>query len=176
MAGVIYTIGHSNHPVAVFINLIGKYDIEVLVDVRSNPYSKYASQYNKEPLQKSIEEMGIKYIFLGQHLGGRPDNALCYDKEGHILYDKLKQSPQFHEGINRLLKELNNFKTAIFCSEEDPTDCHRRFLVGTALIKHRIRVCHIRGDGSLQEENDLAACSLLKGKDRQLSLFDYWQD
>lgn len=172
MAAVIYTIGHSNHSIDVLVNLLAKYDIEVLVDVRSNPYSKYANQYNKESLQKKIEEIGIEYLYLGKFLGGRPDYAIFYDQAGYILYDKIKQSSEFQQGIDRLLKKINNYNTAILCGEEDPTDCHRRFLVGKTLMMHGIKVYHIRGDGSLQEEHQLAPCSILKGKDRQLSLFD----
>lgn len=172
MGSAIYTIGHSNHPIDVFITLFGKYDIEVLVDVRSSPYSKFASQYNKESIKKTVEEIGIEYLYLGEFLGGRPDSAIFYDKAGNILYDKIKQSSQFQQGIERLLKKVNDYKTAIFCGEEDPTDCHRRFLVGKTLSKHGIIVYHIRGDGYLQEEKDLVTSSIYKGKNRQLSLFD----
>jgi uncharacterized protein (DUF488 family) len=174
MAAVIYTIGHSNHPIDVFINLLAKYDIETLVDIRSNPYSRYANQYNKELIQKAVEEIGIEYLYLGQSLGGRPDYASFYDEEGNIVYDKIRKSPEFQHGIERLLKKSNDYLTAIFCGEEDPTNCHRRFLIGKTLLQRGLKVCHIRGDGSLQEEKQLAPCSILKDRDKLLPLFDCW--
>ena len=68
----IFTIGHSNHSLEVFINLLQSHKIDVHVDVRSKPFSRFSPQFNKEGLEKTVKVSGIKYLFMGRELGGRP--------------------------------------------------------------------------------------------------------
>ena len=78
----IYTIGHSAHTSKEFEGLLLGNRIEVVVDVRSAPYSCYAPQFDQELLQKSSAEAGIKYLFLGRQSGGRPASRAYYDAQG----------------------------------------------------------------------------------------------
>ena len=55
----IYTIGHSNIASERFVDLLRLHLIQLLVDTRSQPYSRYAPQFNREALQTSIELVGI---------------------------------------------------------------------------------------------------------------------
>jgi uncharacterized protein (DUF488 family) len=150
-----YTIGHSNLDLNSFIKLLKDNAIEVLVDVRSNPYSRFASQFNKANIQKAIQENGLKYLFLGKELGGRPKEKEFYDSEGLILYLKIAESPIFKEGIERLIAGTRKYRVAIMCSEENPVNCHRRFLVGRALSEKGIQIFHIRRGGKIQTENEV---------------------
>ena len=74
----LYTIGHSNHNLDTFISLLKQHQITALADVRSHPYSRYLSHFNKSPLQNSLKQEKIAYVFLGKELGARPNNELCY--------------------------------------------------------------------------------------------------
>jgi uncharacterized protein (DUF488 family) len=165
------TIGHSNHPVEVFLRLLREHQVEVIVDTRSQPYSKYAPQYDQEALKKSLAPAGIKYLFMGRELGGRPAGAEFYDAEGHVLYDRVAESPFFQEGLARLETGLRDSRVALLCSEENPAGCHRRLLVGRVLAQRGVSIDHIRGDGRLQSEAELIAEE--SGDDGQLSLFDH---
>lgn len=69
---MVYSIGHSNHPFAVFVSLLKKQAIEVLVDVRSQPYSKHSPDFASQAMKTGLNAAGIKYIFMGDALGGRP--------------------------------------------------------------------------------------------------------
>jgi uncharacterized protein (DUF488 family) len=69
----IFSIGHSNQSVEAFLSLLQQHEIQVLVDVRSSPYSKYVPHFNSTPLAATLKRTGIKYMFMGQELGGRPD-------------------------------------------------------------------------------------------------------
>jgi len=151
----IFTIGHSNLDLEAFIKLLKDNDIEVLVDVRSNPYSRFASQFNKVSIQKTIQANGMKYLFLGKELGGKPEGTDFYDSDGYVLYSRIADSPLFAEGIERLIKGIKKYRVAIMCSEENPINCHRRLLVGRVLSDKGIQVLHIRGDGRIQSEDDI---------------------
>jgi uncharacterized protein (DUF488 family) len=153
---VVFTIGHSNVPQEAFIALLKSHDIEVLVDVRSAPYSKYVPHFNASALKPAVVGAGIKYLYLGRELGGRPRERRFYDAVGHVRYDCIAESPEFHEGIERLLRGIREHRVALMCNEEDPRECHRRLLVGRVLAERGVTVLHIRGDGRIQTETELA--------------------
>jgi len=168
----IWTVGHSNHPWEVFLDLLRQQRIDVVVDVRSSPYSAYASHFNKEVVQHELRSRQIKYLFLGDRLGGRAENHDFYDEQGHVLYGRVAESPQFQQGIQRLLDGIADYRVALLCGEEDPTECHRRLLIGRVLADRGVSVMHIRGDLRVQSEEDVAAEELFRKTKGQLSLFD----
>lgn len=146
----IYTIGHSDLTIETFVELLKKNDIQALVDVRSYPYSKYASQFNKEDFQRSVENNGIEYIYLGNLLGGKPDDLNLHNRLNSIDYDKLEHSQKYTEGIKQL-EELAAHRTiAIMCSEGNYKECHRYKLITKTLEKNNIEVMHILPSGKVE--------------------------
>jgi len=164
---MLYTIGHSNHSLERFIELVQQYDIGTLIDVRSAPYSKYSPHFTKEMLEESLKKHGIRYVFMGRELGGRPQNKNLYDERGHALYDRFIEHSFFQNGIARLQQFLDSGQNLVLlCSEEDPSICHRRLLIAWYLHKkHGIEVCHIRCTGQIEFESELQ-------KSETPSLFD----
>ncbi len=165
----LYTVGHSNQSSDEFVRLLNGVGIDVLVDVRSHPYSRYASHFSAPDLKKTITAAGIRYLYLGRDLGGRPDGQQYYDAEGHVRYDRVAQSDIFRSGIHRLKVGLQRFRVAIMCSEEDPSNCHRRLLVGRVLANEGVNVLHLRSGGRVQSETELADALYVA---EQLPLFD----
>jgi uncharacterized protein (DUF488 family) len=168
----VWTIGHSNHPLEQFLALLTGHGVQVLVDVRSSPYSRYATQFNREAIHPALQERSIQYLYLGDLLGGRVEDQRLYDDEGRVLYGRVAQSPGFCEGIERLISGIGRFRVAILCGEEDPTGCHRRLLVGRVLQDRGVRIEHIRGDGRIQTESQLAAEEQFRKTKGQRSLFE----
>lgn len=171
----IFTIGHSNHRLEQCIALLHRQQIAVLVDVHSFPISSYEPQFNRQTLQTTLKTAGMKYLFLGEALGGRPADEQSY-ADGHVLYALVAQSPLFLEGIQRLEKGLQDYRIAILCSEENPTHCHRRLLVGRVLVERGVTVCHIRADGSMQIEKELVQALTPPPSQQQLALFEELQE
>ncbi|MEI6046318.1 MAG: DUF488 domain-containing protein [Chloroflexota bacterium] len=155
----VFTIGHSNHSLERFFELLETQRIEVLVDVRSQPYSKYTTHFNKADLKAAVVAQGLKYLFLGRELGGRPDPnsaGLYNETDGRVDYNQVAESPLFIEGLERLLKGLEKFRVALMCSEEKPGICHRYLLLGRVLARQGVQVWHIRGDGSVQSQSQVS--------------------
>ncbi|MDR3127131.1 MAG: DUF488 domain-containing protein [Tannerellaceae bacterium] len=144
MKSTIYSIGHGNKSIEEFIQELKSFDIGFLIDIRSNPYSKWYPQFNQIPLKKEIEKNDIKYVFLGDKLGGLPNDRSCYDINGKVVYDLVKNKDFFQEGLNRLITaNSKTIKVAIMCSESKPEECHRSKLIGKELLKTNISVNHI---------------------------------
>lgn len=152
----LFTVGHSNHTEEKFLGLLREHDIDVLVDVRSQPLSRYKPQFNSNNLEMMLTAVGVRYVFMSDQLGGRPDGEEFCDGEEYVLYHRVAEAPFFLEGIERL-EEVNlcQRRVAIMCSEEDPAVCHRHLLVARVMADHGVHVQHIRGDGKVQSEYEI---------------------
>ena len=151
----MWTVGHSTQPTDGLVSLLRGPEIEVLADVRSQPYSRHNPQFRRDNLRASVEQAGLRYVFLGTELGGRPPEPEFYDAKGHARYDLVAQTERFQAGLERLLTGAATYRVAIMCSEEDPSRCHRRMLVTRALIGREVEVRHLRGDGRVVTEAEL---------------------
>jgi uncharacterized protein (DUF488 family) len=163
----VFTIGHSTHQSDWFVNLITRYEIEVLVDIRSHPFSQRVPHFDLDAIRESVRAAGIRYVYLGRELGGRPADTNLYDEDGRVLYGKVAETPLFQTGIERLEKGVRRYRVALMCSEEDPAGCHRRLLVGRVLAGLGILSSHIRGDGTVETEDNLS-----RERNSQIALFD----
>ena len=156
----VWTVGHSKHEINDFIEILCKHKIQVVVDVRTSPFSKMAPQFNKEQLGAALATSGIDFLHMGASLGGRPTQEDFYDSEGHVFYDKMAETEEFESGIIRLVKGMERFRIAIMCSEGSPDKCHRTLLVGRVLQQMGHNVVNILPDGTCEEQDDLNAPSV----------------
>ena len=159
MRDFIYTIGHSNHAIETFMDLLTAHGVTAVADVRSHPYSRYTTQFNRESLQARLKAQGLGYVFLGRELGARTDDPGCY-AERRVEYDLLACTPAFREGLSRLTRGASDYRIALMCAEKDPLTCHRSILVCRHLTANGIGVQHILEDGRI-ETHDAALDRLL---------------
>ena len=173
----LYTVGHSTLEIDDFLALLKENYIQVLVDVRSQPYSRFNPQYNRESFKHAMAYANIEYIFAGEYLGGRPTDPTCY-KDGVVPdgkadylklvdYAEVMKRDWYQRSIQRLLEIASERQTVIMCSEEDPMSCHRHRLITQTLLNQGIPVWHIRSDGRVEEAKPLPQ----KTESQQLSLF-----
>ena len=144
----IYTIGHSDHATVDFVALLRQHRISLVVDVRSQPYSRWAPQFNRETLEQDLTEAGIGYRFMGDALGGRSSDPDLY-VAGSLNYGRLEHTDAYREGIDRLIDLAGAECVAIMCGEGDYGQCHRHLLIGQTLLKRGIEVLHINPDGQI---------------------------
>ena len=168
----LYTLGHSRHAIEGFIELARCHDVSLIVDGRGQPYSRFNPQYNRERLENALAEHDIDYLWFGDQLSGRPKDPEFRGPDGKVLWDKLKQWPDLHEGIAEVLERAAGTHLALVCAEEDPMRCHRRFLLTPPLSERGARVLHIRGDGRIQSEDELRNTEDSSTGGAQLTLFD----
>lgn len=146
---VLYTVGHSVHPIGDFIDILGKNRIDAVADVRSSPYSKFTPQFNRDQLKQSLQEHGMQYVFLGAELGARRDEPECYENN-KVIYRKVADLPGFKSGISRLREGAEKMRIAIMCAEKDPLTCHRTVLVAHFSREQFSDTLHILEDGSIE--------------------------
>lgn len=143
----MYTIGHSNHAIEHFIELLERFAVDCVCDVRSAPYSRRNPQFNRETLRDSLKQQGIRYVYLGKELGARTEDEACY-VNGKVSFERLAATPLFRKGIERVLEGDKTFTIALMCAEKEPLNCHRTILVARHLTSLGVPIEHILESGA----------------------------
>ena len=172
---VIYTVGHSTHQIDYFLELLQKYSVNCIVDVRSVAASSYNPQYNKEPLSNFLKNNGVTYLHYAEEFGARHTDPDLLDEDGKVDFEKVRKSWNFKNGVERLWLGLDKgFTIALMCSEGEPFDCHRFSMVSIALEKDGFDVKHILKDKTLKSNAELES-QLLKKYDKKIPKPDIFQ-
>lgn len=147
----LYTIGHSTHEFSTFLGLLRNHRIEVVVDVRSQPFSRLA-WFCGPSLKRELKAGGLRYVFMGDELGARRQERECYIGR-RADYDLIARTTAFKEGIRRIRDGVANYRIALMCAERDPLNCHRTVLV-CRHAKSFSNISHILADGHLESHAD----------------------
>ncbi len=135
---VIFTIGHSTHPIGEFVEMLQAHGIKEIVDVRSIPKSRHNPQFNSEALKESLQRAHIRYKHI-QKLGGlrhttKDSLNLGWRNASFRGFADYMATPEFSEGLESLIKIASLRETTIMCAEAVPWRCHRS-LIADALTK-----------------------------------------
>lgn len=130
-------------------SVLRRYGIARLVDVRSKPYSRRRREFSREPLDAALTGAGLEYLWMGDTLGGKPEDPACCTG-GEVDYAKIRTKAWFRQGITELeAARASGVRLAVMCAELAPERCHRAWLIGEALVADGVPVMHIDGDDSL---------------------------
>ncbi len=159
----VFTIGYSGYlnNADNLINELKKHKINVLIDVRSEPYSAQFNNFNKEPFSKTLEKEGIIYRNYAKQFGAKQQNKAFYSRfdgeKNRIDYSIFTKSEQFIDGVEKLKTMCKmGYNPVIMCSEKDPIDCHRAIMIGNALFNnYGFKVTHIVIDKKDENQKEL---------------------
>lgn len=152
MGSEIYTIGYGNRSIQTFVQLLQKYEIQILIDVRTNPFSRFNPDFRSKKLELHLINHNIGYLFLGYELGGKPSDLDCYTNN-EVDYQKIQSKTFFADGIEEVMNiSQGGLKIALMCSEQSPLHCHRKVLIGDYLQAKNFDIRHIDKDGTILNE------------------------
>lgn len=152
----IFAIGHSNYPYSKFIEMIKKYNINCIVDIRETPYSKYNTQYNKEYFREILKKDGFTYIYMGQEFGAKRGSKQSYNNEGYADFEKVIQEEIFLNGVDRIKNGIDmGYKIVLLGAMQEPIRCHRSIMIGRFLNKEGIHVKYILHEGNLATQDNI---------------------
>lgn len=147
----MFTIGHSNHAIEHFLELLRRHDVEAVADVRSRPYSRFVPHFSKLHLARVLAEAGIGYLYLGAQLGGKPPRG--EPSAASADYVSRVRQPEFRAGIEQLLEAARDRRVAMLCRERDPLDCHRLHLICRYVKPLVDEIHHVLPDGALEAQD-----------------------
>jgi uncharacterized protein (DUF488 family) len=169
----IYTIGHSNYTIERLVNMLERYEIDCVVDIRGIPYSKYNIQFDLETIKYLLTKAGFMYLYMGKEFAVNRRNKTSYNKEGYADFEKVIKEKDFEDGVNRLRDGCEKgYKIALLGAMQDPIRCHRSILVGRSLRDHGFIVKHIVDNYSIVSQQDIEESLLDKyfSNRRQLTI------
>lgn len=141
----VWTIGHSNHKWEFFRDLLLSHKIDMVVDTRTYPRSRWAPFAEGRRLRDSLKDIRILYEYRGGGLGGRPRDPQLLDGRGRPDYSKMALRSEFLHDVDLVYDwAREGLRVALLCSEENPDACHRKLLVGEALKEKGVGLVHIR--------------------------------
>ena len=172
----LYTIGYATKEIETFVSLLKQNNITCLIDVRSSPFSKTFSDYDKPKLKEKLKSEGILYAHFGEEFGARRIENDAYsisynlkgEKKEQVDFSKVYSLPAFQKGVKRVFKALEQgYRICFMCSEKYPVDCHRFWMVAYyfATLSMQFEIINIISEEETQSFNDvLKEVDLLKEK------------
>jgi len=146
----IFTVGYGNREILDFLDMIRDQGTNLLVDVRSTPYSRFQPTYNQSSLENSLRLMKIQYAWRGNQLGGRPERPTLYTPDGYVDYEACQEDFLFQQGFQEVKAwDLQGLTIALMCSELRPEQCHRSRLVAQGLTRMGLLVGHLDENGEM---------------------------
>lgn len=155
----IFTIGYGNRSVNTFTNLLTQYGIVTLIDVRSNPRSRFNPSYNMKSLQIILQSIGIEYLYMGAILGGKPKDQNLY-KNGKLDYETVNSLSTYKAALNQVIELAEYRSVCLCCCELNPNNCHRKNLIADSLSKSNIIINHINERGLISPHSNFRSLNL----------------
>lgn len=153
--GRIFSIGYGTQSKIEILEKLRIANVGYVIDVRSSPYSRFQPDFSRDEFSSTLGLTGIRYVFMGNELGGRPKDDECYT-DGHVDYRKVRSKSFFIQGISRLQSAYaQGHRICLMCSEGHPSQCHRSKLIGQALADNGIEVTHILPNGASKSQSDV---------------------
>lgn len=151
----IISIGYSRRSIDDFTKALLDNGVKYLIDVRTKPFSKFHPDFNRESLQDILRHSGVRYVFMGDSIGGLPSDPRCYT-EGKVDYSKTAKSYAFRHGLERLIKANSlDVNVSIMCAEMKPEQCHRSKLIGEELLKKNIVIKHLDENNIIKTQREI---------------------
>ena len=150
----LYTIGHSTRTLDELVEMLRRFGVDLLVDIRTIPRSHHTPQFNREALSTELPARGIGYKHMPA-LGGlrkpRPDSRnTAWRNASFRGFADYMESPEFAAALAELRALAGTARSAaIMCAEAVPWRCHRS-LVADALTARGDAILHLMGPDKAQ--------------------------
>jgi len=170
----IFTIGYSGFKIDDFINILKLHNINIVVDVRSNPNSKFYPEYNRPSIEKILEINRIFYRNFHEEFGARQLDSSFFAEGGYLEFDKFVKSKQFISGVNKVEKGISaGYTFVLLCAEKNPAVCHRTIMVAREFSKLGYQIIHLMPEGQniTQSEIEENLLDNYYSNSQQISLF-----
>jgi uncharacterized protein (DUF488 family) len=164
----LYSIGHSTRTIEELITALQAQGIKTLVDIRAFPMSRRLPHFNRESLEKSLGDAGIKYVWI-RELGGMRKKSL--DDSPNVAlrnasfrnYADYMLTPEFENAAAQLIQLAQHSPTAYMCAERVYFKCHR-MLVSDWLVAQGHEVLHIDDAKPPKPHKLMSEARLIGGK------------
>ena len=151
----VFTVGYGKRSIDALLTLLQRWRIDFLDDVPTKPYSRFKPEFNEVPLSERLRRAGVRYVFMGDEIGGMPDDPSAY-VEGKVDYKATEALPTYQAGVDRIANAFEKrLRIILMCSEGKPEMCHRSKLIGQTLAARGIPVVHLDENDEPKTQDDV---------------------
>jgi uncharacterized protein (DUF488 family) len=135
----IWTVGHSNHPIEEFLDILKAHSVERVLDVRRFPASRKWPHFNMEALAKNLGGAGVDYVGMPDLGGRRKPRAdsphVAWRSDAFRGYADYMDTEEFAGEFARAMSLARENRSALMCAEALPWRCHRSILADAFLAR-----------------------------------------
>ncbi len=144
---MIYTVGYQGREPEEVLTLLTSADIDVVVDVRRHPVSRWKPGFSKSRLRELLDGEGIRYEHV-RALGAPSALRKILAAEGDMAAFRSgyrSHLDQCEHELRRLRQLIEDFTVCLLCYERNPRECHRDMVAERAASTgaHHKQVRHI---------------------------------
>ena len=151
----LFTIGYSGYEREQFLEALKAQGVNMVIDVRSLPASRYRPEYDKAAIGKYLLENGIDYCHMAWAFGARWEESRFIGAEGYVDFCLLSESDAFTRGVAKVVSLTEQGKScALMCAEKDAMNCHRSILVARRFHEMGWKVLHL-SPGRIEAHQEL---------------------
>lgn len=152
-------MGYGNRGYEAFLGLLREHRFTHLVDVRSVPQSSYWEDFRRERLSYLLSQTEIKYVYMGDTLGGVENSPVLCKDPGSVDIEPLRKEPKLEKGVAKLIEAASDTRKRIvlMCGCLRPHKCHRSRLLGPALVERGVNYLHVGDEGTFVAQAQIEA-------------------
>jgi uncharacterized protein (DUF488 family) len=152
----LFTVGYTSFTLPQMLEVISDYGIDVVVDVRSNPFSAHYPDYNKNIFESVLRKHKISYHNYAEEFGAQQTDIKYYSKDGYLDFELFAKSEPFLKGFARIDESVKSGDSVmLMCAEKDPAQCHRAVMISKVFANNGYDVKHLLQDGTIKSQSDI---------------------
>ncbi len=152
----LHTIGYASFNVHEMIEVLHHYGINLIIDVRSLPYSSHYPDYNKESFEHFLKKNSIHYRNYAREFGAQQTERSFFSNEGFLDFEVFVESDRFLQGFDKIQISIEKkYTVALMCAEKDPMGCHRAIMITPVFHRKMFSIKHILSNGNFENQNDI---------------------
>lgn len=122
------------------------------------PQSSYWEDFRRERLSYLLSQTEIKYVYMGDTLGGVENSPVLCKNPGSVDIEPLRSEPKLDLGVTKLLQAASDpaKRIVLMCGCLRPHRCHRSRLLGPALVDRGVDYLHVDDQGEITSQAEVA--------------------
>ncbi len=154
----VWTLGFGERSLAEFIDLLNRFKINTVVDIRLFPAAGRHRHFRKDALRESLNADGIEYHSAGHQFGAprtESDDSLNIALERRMRgFADYMSTQEFRKGIARLISLSKSRRLVLVNDPKNFEVCHRKLLADYLYLTEGFRLYHIL-DREILHEHDV---------------------
>ena len=141
----LFTIGYEGRDIDSFLNILIQNQIDLLIDVRKNPFSMNFS-FVKSKLENYLGKLDIQYTHIPElGIDGESRKNLVTRRDYQMLFKRYEATTlkEHSKEVKRIIGLGKGHRAALLCFESDVNLCHRGVIARDIEKQQKKEIIHL---------------------------------